>query len=92
MIEAVTMRRVAVVTSTAANQELSIGALAARHAIEALGTHDTVRAGDVAAALDRVAANFDSRVRSVREQRDFDTLGATRISVTIRSLPERSGT
>ena len=92
MIEAVTMGRVAVVTSTAINQELSVGALAARHAIEALGMHDTVRAGDVAAALDSVAASFDSYARSVREQHDFDTLGATRISMIIRSLREQSAT
>ena len=91
MIEAVTMGRVAVVTTTAANQTLSVAALGERGVIVPLGTHETVSAKDVASGMSILAADFSTYARNVRDQRIFDDLGASRISAVLRSLPGLPG-
>ena len=88
MIEAVTMQRVTVVTTTADNQALSVAALESDDAIIGLGDHARVDAADVAGALRDIAERWPWHARNAGMLRIFDTHGAARISAAIRSSRE----
>jgi UDP-2,4-diacetamido-2,4,6-trideoxy-beta-L-altropyranose hydrolase len=85
MIEALAMRRLCVITTVADNQNAIVQVMWRQGAITALGWHASVSAADVAQALSDIVSGYERRMSEVQALSIFDTMGASRISRTIRA-------
>jgi UDP-2,4-diacetamido-2,4,6-trideoxy-beta-L-altropyranose hydrolase len=91
LVEALALRKPALVTITHENQALMVNQLAADRMIRVLGTQDTVGPDDVAAAIAGALADFAAFAAHVASRPLFDHLGAQRIAAVMLQVPEGGG-
>jgi UDP-2,4-diacetamido-2,4,6-trideoxy-beta-L-altropyranose hydrolase len=87
MIEALAMKKICLVTTTATNQHQIVSELSSEHAIIALGTHDSVLCSQITSALHGVLARFDQLAAENARRTVFDNLGAQRVVSRMMAFP-----
>jgi predicted component of type VI protein secretion system len=86
MVEAVALKKPALITITAKNQEPMVATLEAAGLVDMVGRFETVTEQQIVMKLAAVVASYEARIAQLRLQTVIDPCGPARIAQVMRDL------